>query len=231
MFDWYRETLARFSQRESVDPQPALPRSFLPAVFCHQVSCVSAVVEDEDAAVVEGNFDGLPGRSLVVALGLGAGGVSFLIEPVEVRVFVRDPLFDGLPRWLDGLHGIDVEGRWWRAWKLDDTFPQAVELEKELDLLAADDGADRFHGALAARTLEGITAPNFENEVAPEGANGRLLFQSARDAVSHARWAAKANGGTITVYDAKGELFKIIEIEPNLGSDDHFVLPNSDWPT
>ena len=65
----------------------------------------------------------------------------------------------------------------------------------------------------------------------PVGANGRLFFQSAQDAVSHARWAAKANGGTITVFDAKGELFKIIEIEPNLGSDDHFVLPNSDWPT
>ena len=65
----------------------------------------------------------------------------------------------------------------------------------------------------------------------PEGANGRLLFQSAQDAVSHARWAAKANGGTITVYDEKGQLFKIIEIEPNLGIDDHFVLPNSDWPT
>ena len=98
---------------------------------------------------------------MVEAFRLCAGGVPFLIEPVEVRVFVRDPLLDGLPRWLDGLHRLDIEGRWWRAWKLDDTFPQAVGLEKELDLLAADDGADRFHGARTARTLEGITAPNF----------------------------------------------------------------------
>ncbi len=101
-----------------------------------------------------------------------------------------------------------------------------MELEKELDLLAADDGADRFHGALAARTLEGITAPNFENEVAPEGANGRLLFQSAQDAVSHARWAAKANGGTITVFDPQGKLFKIIEIEPEIPGGDAYVFPS-----
>ena len=65
----------------------------------------------------------------------------------------------------------------------------------------------------------------------PVGANGKLLFASAQDAVCHPRWAAKANGGTITVFDPKGKLFKTIEIEPNLGSDDHFVLPNSDWPT
>ncbi len=60
----------------------------------------------------------------------------------------------------------------------------------------------------------------------PVGANGRLLFQSAQDAVSHARWAAKSNGGTITVYDAKGELFKIIEIEPDISAGDGFVLPS-----
>ena len=35
-----------------------MPRCFLAAVFCHQVSCASAVVQNEDAAVVEGNFDG-----------------------------------------------------------------------------------------------------------------------------------------------------------------------------
>ena len=161
MFDWNRETLARFSQRESVDPQPALPRSFLAAVFCHQVSCVSAVVEDEDAAVVEGNFEGVPGRTLVVALGLGAGGVPFLIEPVEVRVFVGDPFLDGLPGWLDRLHGLDIEGwrRW--SWEGDDSFPKAVEPEKEFDFLATEDLADGLHGALAARTLEGITTPDF----------------------------------------------------------------------
>lgn len=60
----------------------------------------------------------------------------------------------------------------------------------------------------------------------PVGANGTLLFQSARDALSHARWAAKAKGGTITVYDAKGKLFKTIEIEPDVSGEDGFVLPS-----
>ena len=52
---------------------------------------------------------------------------------------VGDPFLDGLPRWFDGLHRLDIEGRRWRTWKLDDTFPQAVEAEAELDLLAEDD--------------------------------------------------------------------------------------------
>ena len=60
----------------------------------------------------------------------------------------------------------------------------------------------------------------------PVGANGKLLFASARDAVSHARWAAKANGGTITVYDPQGQLFKTIEIEPDISGEDGFVLPS-----
>ena len=60
----------------------------------------------------------------------------------------------------------------------------------------------------------------------PVGANGKLLFASARDAVSHARWAAKANGGTITVYDAKGQLFKTIEIEPEIPGGDAYVFPS-----
>lgn len=35
--------------------------------------------------------------------------------------------------------GIDVEGRRWRAWKMDDAFPEAVEPEKEFDFLATED--------------------------------------------------------------------------------------------
>ena len=62
----------------------------------------------------------------------------------------------------------------------------------------------------------------------PVGANGKLLFASAQDAVCHPRWAAKANGGTITVYDAKGELFKVIDVAPNLSGEDGFVLPSCD---
>ncbi|MEJ6644614.1 MAG: hypothetical protein QNL33_15295 [Akkermansiaceae bacterium] len=58
------------------------------------------------------------------------------------------------------------------------------------------------------------------------GANGGLLFQSARDAASHARWAAKVNGGTITVFDPQGKLFKIIEIEPEIPGGEVYVLPS-----
>lgn len=60
----------------------------------------------------------------------------------------------------------------------------------------------------------------------PVGANGRLLVTSARDAASHARWAAKIKGGTINVYDAEGKLFKTIEIEADVSGEDGFVLPS-----
>jgi hypothetical protein len=81
-------------------------------------TCLSAVVEDQDAAVAEWVLFGLPGgtysfanrrrslsyggqeataHKLVVALGLIAGGAPFLVEPVQVRVFVRNPFLDGLP--------------------------------------------------------------------------------------------------------------------------------------
>ena len=62
---------------------------------------MSAVVEDESPAVVEWDLLGLPSGTysfakasahrLVEALGLCADGVPFLVEPVQVRVFVRDP--------------------------------------------------------------------------------------------------------------------------------------------
>ena len=60
----------------------------------------------------------------------------------------------------------------------------------------------------------------------PVGANGGLLFQSAQDAASHARWAARAKGGTINVYDQDGKLFKSIDIDTDLESDDGFILPS-----
>jgi hypothetical protein len=37
--------------------------------------------------------------------------------------------------------------------------PKAVEAEEELDFLAADDFANRFHGAFAAGAFERIAAP------------------------------------------------------------------------
>jgi hypothetical protein len=53
-----------------------------------------------------------------------------------------------------------------------------------------------------------------------------LLFQSERDALSHARWAARSDGGTIHVHDVEGKLFKVIEIETNDSGEDGFVLPS-----
>ena len=58
------------------------------------------------------------------------------------------------------------------------------------------------------------------------GANGRLLFRSARDATSHARWDAKGAGGVISVYDAEGHLFKTIEVAPDVSGEDGFILPS-----
>ncbi|MDA7866107.1 hypothetical protein N9C66_10130 [Akkermansiaceae bacterium] len=48
----------------------------------------------------------------------------------------------------------------------------------------------------------------------------------AREAASHARWAAKIDGGTIKVFDAEGQLFKTIEIAPDVSSEDGYVLPS-----
>lgn len=87
--------------------------------------------------------------------GLCAGRVPFLIEPIEVRIVIGDPLLDRLPRGLDGLHGVDVERRWWRAGKLDDAFPETLEAEEKFDLFRLAEGADRLHGARAAGTLDG----------------------------------------------------------------------------
>lgn len=47
----------------------------------------------------------------------------------------------------------------------------------------------------------------------PVGANGLLRFTSAKDAASHARWAARSLGGFLKVYDPEGNLFKEEEME------------------
>jgi hypothetical protein len=81
-----------------VDSQSALPRSFLAAVFLdHQASYLLVFAEDESPAVAEGDFFEQPSVALVGALLLGVGGVSFLVEPVQVRFVVEEPFFDGLP--------------------------------------------------------------------------------------------------------------------------------------
>jgi hypothetical protein len=57
-----------------------------------------------------------------------------------------------------------------------------VEAEKKFDLLGAFDGTYEFHGSFAARALERIGTPDFENEVAPEGTHGAGgLFWRGRD--------------------------------------------------
>lgn len=108
---------------------------------------------------------------MVVALDLGTVRVPFLVELVEIWVVIGNPFLDGLPRWLDGLHGVDVEGRGRRAREMDNAFPEAVESEEEFDFLAPEDGADGFHDTLAVGALEAIAAPHLEDEVTPQEAH------------------------------------------------------------
>ncbi|MDB4488849.1 hypothetical protein N9017_01910 [Akkermansiaceae bacterium] len=60
----------------------------------------------------------------------------------------------------------------------------------------------------------------------PVGATGRLLFTSAKDAASHARWDARRDGGKIEVFDQQGQLFKTITVDEDTGTEDGFVLPS-----
>lgn len=118
-------------------------------------------IKDEDAILIERDFPGLP-----------VGFVALVgVLPVEAGLIVigGDPLFDGLPGWLDGLKGVDVERgiRWWRD--VDESLPKAEQAQKKLGLLGLDEGFDLPHGAFAAGALEGIGSPGGEDEVAPEG--------------------------------------------------------------
>ena len=131
----------------------------------------SGIFEDQGAAIAEGDFFWLPGGALVELIGLGVGWGPRLVEPVQVRFVVGDPFLDGLPGRLDGLHGVDVEGRGRRAWKTNNSFPEAVEAEEEFDFLVADHGAGDLHRPLAAGAEERVAAPHFEDEVAPERAH------------------------------------------------------------
>ena len=127
----------------------------------------SGIFEDQGAAISEGDFFWPPIRTLVELVGLGVACRPFLVEPVQVRFVVGDPFLDGLPRWLDGLHGFDVE-RWrWRAREVDNALPEAVEAEEKLNLFPAGHGAGDLHRPIAAGALERVAAPHFEDEVAP----------------------------------------------------------------
>jgi hypothetical protein len=142
----------------------------------------SEAVENQGAAIVQAELDWLPTRALVAAIGIGIGGIPRTVEPVKVGFVVRNPFLNRQPGWLDGFHGLDIEGRRWRAGELDNAFPQAVEAEEKFDLLGALYGTCEFHGSLAAGALERIGTPDFENEVAPEGTHGAGgLFWRGRD--------------------------------------------------
>ncbi len=137
----------------------------------------SGIFKNQGVTVTERDFGCLPCRALIKPVGPAGVWISGTIEPVEVRFVVGDPFPDRQPRRLDGLHGLDVEGRRWRAWQLNQPLPQPVEAEEEYDLLPADDLADRFHGAPAAWALERVAAPDSEDQVVPKSAHvvGGLL--------------------------------------------------------
>ena len=61
---------------------------FLAAVVLKPLWAASGIFEDQGAAIAERDVLGLPIRALVEALGLCAGGVPFLVEPVQVRFVV-----------------------------------------------------------------------------------------------------------------------------------------------
>jgi hypothetical protein len=70
-----------------------------------------------------------------------------LVEPIQIRFLVGNPFLDRLPRWLDGLEGFDVEGRFGRRRDIDDRggpldilaglpisgMPQCIEVRQGVD--------------------------------------------------------------------------------------------------
>ena len=72
----------------------------------------SVGIEDEDAAVFAGGFARGYARGYARPRGAEAE-FEALVEKVEPRVSIVSgyPFADGLPRRLDGLEGLDVEGR------------------------------------------------------------------------------------------------------------------------
>ena len=161
---------------------------FLAVVVLEPLWVESGIFENQCAAISERDFYGSPIRALVVSLGLWAGGISFLIEPVQVRFVIRDPFLDGLPGRLDGLHGFDVEGRRWWAGKMNGAFPQAVE---------AEEGADGFHGALAAGALR-ISGGNWV-----VCGRDRIIISSRKEAQKPQNDKDEAFCGSVWLFVAK----------------------------
>ncbi len=79
---------------------------FLAEVVLAPLRVASGIFKDQGAAIGMRDFLGLPIWALVEALGLCAGGIPFLVEPVQVRFVIGYPFLDGLPGWLDRLYGL-----------------------------------------------------------------------------------------------------------------------------
>ena len=56
------------------------------------------------------------------------------------------------------------------------------------------------------------------------GAKGSLLFGSAKDAASHARWAARQSGGILTIFDPDGKFYREEKMDPNDGTEIAMIL-------
>ena len=164
-----------------------MPRLFFGSGFCGliragKVQPGSIDIEDEDAIIIERDFSGLP---------LGFVAVVRVL-PVEAGFIVigGDPLFDGLPGWLDGLESLNIEGGigWWRD--VNKALPHPEETKEKLDFFRLNEGFDFPHGAFAAGALEGIGSPGGEDEVAPEGPHGLSVRWWWRDEerVRFRRW-------------------------------------------
>jgi hypothetical protein len=135
---------------------PAVPRFFLAAGFRGADEGCSVQpglidIEDEYAIIIERDFSGLP---------LGFVAVVRVL-PVEAGLIVigGNPLFDGLPGWLDGLESLDVEGGigWWRD--VDEALPHPEESKEKLNFLRLNESLDSLHGPFAAGALEGVGSP------------------------------------------------------------------------
>jgi len=123
--------------------QAALSKGRIAAVVLALLSAGSGIIEDEDAAVSERDFGGLPRGALVILTGIIPYRLPFLVKPIQIRfvigtapaAFMRrmmktrsgeefcrlawpersggNPFLDGLPGWLDGLYAFDIDGRRW----------------------------------------------------------------------------------------------------------------------
>jgi hypothetical protein len=92
-------------------PEPICQKvCFLTAVVFKPLRAASGIFGDQGMAVAERNFLGLPIRTLVEALGVCAGGIPFLVEPVQDRFVIGDPLPEGTPGRLDATQYLDVKG-------------------------------------------------------------------------------------------------------------------------